>query len=45
MNACLKKEKDWSSPPGSEETNLTSIHENTGWIPSFTQWYKDPALP
>ena len=39
----LKKKKIWSSHRGSEEMNLTSIHEDVSLIPDLTQWVKDLA--
>ena len=38
------KTKPGSSHHDSAETNLTSIHEDAGLIPSLTQWVKDLAL-
>ena len=34
----------WSSRRGSGETNLTSIHEDTGLIPGLVQCIKDLVL-
>ena len=34
----------WSSSRGSVETNLTSIHKDTGLIPGLTQWVKGSSV-
>ena len=40
----LRKKKKRNSHPGSEETNPTRNHEDTGSVPDLTQLVKDPAL-
>ena len=39
----LKKKHGRSFHCGSVLMNPTSIHEDVGVIPGFTQWVKDPA--
>ena len=39
------KRRKGSTYLGSVETYLTSIHEDAGLIPGFSEWVKDPVLP
>ena len=45
INLAVIKMPSGSFHHGSVVTNMTSIHEDRGLIPSLTQWVKDPVLP
>ena len=49
INVPAQRQKEricsWSSHHGSGETNMTSIHEDTGSIPGHVQQFKHLALP
>ena len=40
----FSKEYIGSSRSGSVVMNLTSIHEDVGWVPGLAQWVKDLVL-
>ena len=44
LRALIKRPQRWSSHCGSVETNLTSIHKNTGSIPGLAQWVKGSSV-
>ena len=45
INLAIIKMPSGSFHHGSVVTNMTSIHEDTGSIPSLAQWAQDPVLP